>query len=430
MPTNSENPWGLDNADTYGSNDDDLLEELFGVDEDPDGDPNDMEEIKEDEDSGKSKKNKKPKSKQAEDASDDDPFLPKNNDAEDDIFDVMSDDESNTEDNEEERDEEATNEKKKEIDDEEEGDENSDDQEGEEEKDDQENNYNALAKDLIKLGVFEENEDNEDPNTPEEFLERFEQEANKKAQKSLSAYLGRFGQDRVQLFDAIFNKNVDPKEYLQAYSDVQKLSDLDLSKEKNQEKVVRKSLANQGFDAEDIDSEVDRLKEYGDLEDTSKKFHKALVKFENKELQKAEQKAEEELYAKQQREQQRILNINSTIEQGLKDREIEGLSITPKIAQEVNQFLTVPAYQMNDEKYTEFDKFMMEAKQNVPLQVKLALLYRKGFDLSKVNLKKKSKKSDELFESLSRQKKRGTKKTKNTANPGSKGNSFFDVWGG
>ena len=40
---------------------------------------------------------------------------------------------------------------------------------------------------------------------------------------------------------------------------------MDLTIETNQESVVRAALADQGYDREDIETEIERLKNYGDL---------------------------------------------------------------------------------------------------------------------------------------------------------------------
>jgi hypothetical protein len=43
-------------------------------------------------------------------------------------------------------------------------------------------------------------------------------------------------------------------------------------------KVVREGLKEQGFDPEDIESEIERYKNYGDLENVASKHHKVLIK--------------------------------------------------------------------------------------------------------------------------------------------------------
>jgi hypothetical protein len=87
-----------------------------------------------------------------------------------------------------------------------------DDNDGDE--DSQGTQFTALANDLYKLGVFT-SDDDEDPqpvSTAEEFLERFNEEKKKGAIETVNNFIGQFGEDYQQAFEAIFVKGVDPKE--------------------------------------------------------------------------------------------------------------------------------------------------------------------------------------------------------------------------
>ena len=62
--------------------------------------------------------------------------------------------------------------------------------------DDASGNFEALAKDLFNLGVFNKEEDEEvNIQTPEEFLARFESEKKKGAQELVQQFIGQFGED-------------------------------------------------------------------------------------------------------------------------------------------------------------------------------------------------------------------------------------------
>ena len=154
------------------------------------------------------------------------------------------------------------------------------------------NQFSALANDLFKLGVFTKDEEEEDDvviSTPEEFLERFQTEKKKGASEIVENFIGQFGEDYQKAFEAIFVKGADPKEYFSTYNNVVSFAEMDLSSTDNQIKVVRQTLTDQGFDEEDIDTEVERLQNYGDLENVATKYHKVLVKKEAQKLQKIEE---------------------------------------------------------------------------------------------------------------------------------------------
>jgi len=110
--------------------------------------------------------------------------------------------------------------------------------------------FTALSNDLFKLGVFNKDEDEEDVaiTSPEEFLERFNLEKKKGAISIVEDFIGQFGEDYKQAFDAIFVKGVDPKEYFGTYNNIQSFAELDLSQEGNQVAILKQALADQGFE--------------------------------------------------------------------------------------------------------------------------------------------------------------------------------------
>jgi hypothetical protein len=290
--------------------------------------------------------------------------------------------------------------------------------------------FGALANDLFKLGVFSKDEDEDDIeiSTPEEFLERFQEEKKKGAIEVVNNFIGQFGEDYQQAFDAIFVKGVDPKEYFGAYNNVMSFADLDLSEEHNQVQVLKKALADQGFDPEDITTEVERLKNYGDLESVAAKHHKVLVKKEAAKLQQLEQQSERQLQQKQAIKQQYIQNVQSVLQDKVKAKEFDGIPINPKLASELQDFLLVDKYKTNSgETLTDFDKTILELKrpENHETKVKVALLLKileKDPTLSTIQKSGISKKSNELFGEVARQvTKSGTK----SSNSSGKQSSWF-----
>jgi hypothetical protein len=85
--------------------------------------------------------------------------------------------------------------------------------------------FTALANDLYKLGVFTSDDEDQEPvNTAEEFLERFNEEKKKGATELVQNFIGQFGEDYQEAFDAIFVKGVNPKDYFGTYNQVVNLS--------------------------------------------------------------------------------------------------------------------------------------------------------------------------------------------------------------
>jgi hypothetical protein len=294
-----------------------------------------------------------------------------------------------------------------------------------EEEEPETSQFTALSNDLFKLGVFNKDEDEEDVaiTSPEEFLERFNLEKKKGAIDIVENFIGQFGEDYKQAFDAIFVKGVDPKEYFGTYNNIQSFAELDLTQEGNQVAVLKQALADQGFDPEDVETEVERLKNYGDLESVAAKHHKVLVKKEAAKLAQIEQQREQELYKQQAFKQQYVNNVQSVLQDKLKAKEFDGIPLNPKLANELQDFLLVDKYQTSSgEKLTEFDRQILELKrpENHALKVKMGLLMKileTDPTLSTIQKRGISKKSDDLFSEVARQTSKSAIKSNKSSTP-------------
>ena len=306
--------------------------------------------------------------------------------------------------------------------------ENSNEEESEEE---QVSQFTALSRDLFKLGVFSKEEDEEDApiSTPEEFLERFNLEKKKGAIEVVNNFIGQFGEDYQKAFDAIFVKGVDPKDYFGAFNQIQSFSEMDLSQEANQVAVIKQALTDQGFDAEDVTTEVERLKNYGDLETVATKHHKVLVKKEAAKLQQMEQERESQLQQQQAYKQQYIANVQTVLQDKLKQKEFDGIPLNPKLASELQDFLLVDKYKTGSgETLTDFDRTILELKrpENHEMKVKVALLLKiieKDPTLSTIQKTGITKKSNDLFGEVARQASKSS--VKSSSSKSSKPNSWF-----
>jgi hypothetical protein len=303
--------------------------------------------------------------------------------------------------------------------------------EAEEEEDDDvaESPFVSLSKDLFKLGVFTQDDDEEDAviETPEQFLEKFNAEKKKGAIEIVDNFIGQFGEDYQKAFDAIFVKGVDPKDYFGVYNNVVSFAELDLSNEDNQVRVIKQALTDQGFDTEDVTTEIERLRNYGDLETVASKHHKVLVKKEAAKLQQIEQQAEQQLQQKAMVRNQYIQNVQSVLQDKLKTKEFDGIPLNPKLASELQDFLLVDKYKTpSGETLTDFDKTILELKrpENHATKVKVGLLLKileKDPTLSTIQRTGVTKKSTQLFEEVARQ----TSKKPSSGGSAGKANSWF-----
>ena len=288
-----------------------------------------------------------------------------------------------------------------------------------------ESTFSSLSKDLFKLGVFTQGEDDEEEpiTTAEEFLERFNAEKKKGAIEVVDNFIGQFGEDYQKAFDAIYVKGVSPKDYFGAYNQIQSFSEMDLSDESNQVAVIKQALTDQGFEPEDVTTEVERLKNYGDLETVAAKHHKVLIKKEASKLQQLEQDKQAQLQQQQAIKQQYLQNVNQVLQDKIKAKEFDGIPINPKLAGELQDFLVTDKYKTaSGETLTDFDRTILELKrpENHEKKVKLALLMKiieKDPTLSTIQKTGITKKSNELFGEVARQAQKSSVKSKQSARP-------------
>jgi hypothetical protein len=300
----------------------------------------------------------------------------------------------------------------------------------EDDEDAPESTFASLSKDLFKLGVFsqDEDEDEEPITTPEQFLERFNAEKKKGAIEVVNNFIGQFGEDYQQAFDAIFVKGVDPADYFGTFNKIQSFAEMDLADENNQVSVLKQALADQGFEPEDVTTEIERLKNYGDLESVATKHHKVLVKKEAAKLQQLEQQKEQQLQQQAQYKQQYAANITNVLQDKLKAKEFDGIPLNPKLATELQDFLVTDRYKTpTGEMLTEFDRTILDLKrpENHEKKVKVGLLLKileKDPTLSTIQKTGLTKKSNELFGEVARQAQKSAVKS---SKPQARSNSWF-----
>lgn len=387
-----------------GTGDQDLLNGLFS--EGDNADPDSLKSIEEEEEQGQ--ENKKPAGKKTTTTEEPPEEVAEDPDA---LTNFLLGEENEEEEEEEEEQEEEGQEEQEQEQEEEEGE--------EEEEEESSISFSALSNELANLGVFNRDEGEEEGlniNSPEEFLQRFKLEKQREAQQMVSDFIGQFGQDYQEAFDAIYIKGVEPSVYFTTASKIQGFKDMDLKKEKNQEAVVRQTLSNQGFEQEDIESEVERLKNYGDLEEVSKKYHKVLVKSEESRLEQEAVLAQQKQQQKQAQKQTYIDNVRATLTEKLEAKNFDGIPLNAQTANELQDFLLVDKWKTESgETLTDFDRAILELKrpEKHADKVKIALLLKlleKDPTLSTIQKKGVSKQSSQLFKEVARQKTVATRK--------------------
>lgn len=284
-----------------------------------------------------------------------------------------------------------------------------------EDEDENLNQFESLTQELYKAGIFTspEGEEPKVAKTPEEFAKLFNEEKQAGASQWLEGYLARFGEDRRDMFEAVFVNGVDPKEYLPIFNEIQSFQDLNLDLENNQEAVVRTYYKKAGWSEDKINNKIEKLKSFADLEDESRTIHPILLEQEKDKLSTlSEQKAEEQRI-NIQADLDYKSSISKLLQDKVKERQFDGIPLTEKDAEKAFDFLYSKKWKTKSgELLTDFDKFILDTKNpdNHAKRIKLALLELNNFDFSKIEKKAVSKESNTLFSTFVSQKEKKSNK--------------------
>jgi hypothetical protein len=238
--------------------------------------------------------------------------------------------------------------------------------------------------------------------TPDEFKQLFDDQGQKKATKWLDGFLGRFGDNYKEMFQAVFVNGVDPNDYLPVYSEVQSLENMDLSDASNQEIIVREYYTRAGWDRDKIERKIVKMKEYADLEEEATTVHSRLVEEDKQKMLEMEEASKKQALVLKQQDDEYKSSLNKIISEKLKIKEFDGLPLNEESARKAYDFLYTKKWRAGKQELTDFDKFILETRkpENLSNRIKIALLALSNFDLTKVEKKAISKESNQIFSEL------------------------------
>lgn len=281
-----------------------------------------------------------------------------------------------------------------------------------EEQEEEASVFTTIAKELVSLGVFTPDEDEEgqpiDPviDSPEDFAERFQVESRKQAAEVIDRFLERFGPEYKDMFQNVFVNGVPPKDYLGRFAKIEGIKELDIKDEGNQERVVRQLLKEEGRSSEYIEKRITQLKNYSDLADEATEAQRILIEKEEKGIKAAADSKQQELLTKQKIRNEYLQGVNRILQDKLKSKEFDGIPVSKDFADQTFAYVTEERYQTPDKQLlTEFDKDILDLNhpQNHPLKVKVAMLLqllKTDPQLTKLAKKAVSKETNSLFQGL------------------------------
>lgn len=275
-----------------------------------------------------------------------------------------------------------------------------------------ENIYSILNTDLEKAGIFSKPTDDEKDITVQDaasFKTRFVREMQKGATAMLDQFLSQHGPEYQEAFDAIFVKGVKPATYFTHTAAIEDLQSLDMTDAAHQETVLKSFYRAKGFPLDKIESKLQKLKDYGDLEEEAREIHAILIKEENQRLEAETQQAAQETHRREQHKKHYQEAMAKLVHEKTQARSFDGLPVTAATAGIVYQDLVTDAYRLPDGRLiTAFDKAILELDrpENFEKKLKLAFLLHHGLDLSIIRKEAIKAETNDLFEGLERKKKK------------------------
>lgn len=273
------------------------------------------------------------------------------------------------------------------------------------EEDTREQQIVNLVNNYYDLGIFTgERDENEVIKTDEQLLAKFEEEKRKGANEYLHDFLSRKGQSYYEAFQKIFVEGVDPKVYYTAQTPLEDLSNLDLEKEENQIKVVKKYYTDVlGYAPDVADRRIKTIQDAGDLEpEVSFAFDKIQAQTKQK-IEEEAQKAALEERRKLANQQEYENQVRLSLQEDVKDNTFSGFKVDQKILSSTYQNLVAPAWQLpTGEKISDFKKFLidLEKPQNAKIAILIDILRQNNFDLSSIQQKKENAQKSKIFDAL------------------------------
>lgn len=248
------------------------------------------------------------------------------------------------------------------------------------EEEDQDNGLQTFAAWLNDKGVVEL-EEGKTVESEEDLQEVISTTINKGIEKYKNSH-----PEEVQKFIEFVDNGGNPRDFHRLYYEEASWKDADIENESHQEEIIRATYSKAGMDKDDIESQIQDLKDLGKLDSLAKKMLPKLIAEEDKdkqsllEAQKEYQNRQKELAKKQWDDFKDNL---------FKKEEVNGFKLTPKLKTDLWDYMT------------KVDKTGKTALQkhnetNQDAQILYAYLAMNNWDISKLEKQVKTRVTSEL----------------------------------
>lgn len=277
------------------------------------------------------------------------------------------------------------------------------------------NYFEVFGKGLVKAGLLDAEDAENQEWTEESFLGKMSETIEKRAWDTLEELATEtYGEAGVKLVEDIFINKVPIQQYLQMFNNEQIVENVDLNNEVNQERVVRLYLAKTGMDEDEIEDQLTFAKDNDRLGSYAKKYHGKLVERMQQERTALAQENAQRVQDAQQKEQLRQQQYASVLEDSIKKGEIEGYPINETAASDLFDFvLSKPHVLPNGQRITDFEFKLATMRQEEPSKfLAIARLVQNDLDLTPIKRKGVTEETNSIFNDLKTKTKKSTKSTK------------------
>lgn len=209
------------------------------------------------------------------------------------------------------------------------------------------------------------------------------------------------GAEGWKLFEDVFIKGAS-KDYLATHYEQEELATLDLEDPIIQEDLYRQYLKETSQMAdEDIDDQIEFYKTKNTLGAKAESARTELIKTRDKQKELASAQAEERTNKVKQAEQAYVTSLSDTLTEVSKEKEIDGVPITPEDSRVLVGYVTSKKYELNNgQKISEFEKDLLELRKDPKTALKLAKLVKDKLSVKQIEKAGVSKKATFLFKEI------------------------------
>lgn len=277
-----------------------------------------------------------------------------------------------------------------------------------EEEDSEENGeanfFEVFGKNLTKLGVMDELDEEEAEEfewNQETFVERFEESSKRRADEFIQQAFARFGPKQQDFLWKVAVEGVDPEAYFQAQRRSEMVQTFDPSTEENKERIMFEylRLIDPERNYEDIKEEIQDLKDLNKLDKKAEQAQSKLVKyFEAQKAELVENARQQQIMQERQRQQ-----FEATIEQSIKSAiekgSIDNIPFSRNDEDELFDYLTATPYKTEQgHPVTEMYKDFVEAQRDPDKLLKLAKFLKNGLKIDGAIKKAEKKAKEDLWD--------------------------------